>query len=112
LADSSVQGYLLAVRTVRIEWDYGSIPVLLTSLPTSIVRPSLVVKGYFDRWPGPELLFRGMKGFAQRYRVAGYGKQLVEEPTVREKQQDLIDTLQVLRSQLQKPLRELAQETA
>jgi hypothetical protein len=46
------------------------------------------------------------------HRVAGYGKQLIENPTVREKQQELEEKLQVFRHQLKEPLNLLAKETA
>lgn len=112
LEDSKEKGYLVAVRTVRIEWDYGKRTVLLTSLPMETVSSSYVVKGYFDRWPQQELSFRKMKEFASLHRVAGYGKQLIDNPTVREKQQKLEKKLQALRQKLKKPLKKLAQETA
>jgi len=109
LEDSKEKGYLVVVRTIRIEWDYGKRTVLLTSLPMDTVGASLVVKGYFSRWP--QLSFRNMKGFSSIHRVAGYGKQLIENPTVREKQQELEQKLKVLRNQLEEPLNALAQET-
>ncbi|OAD22905.1 hypothetical protein THIOM_001274, partial [Candidatus Thiomargarita nelsonii] len=111
LEDSKEKGYLVVVRTVRIEWDYGKRTVLLTSLPMETVGPSLVVKGYFSRWPQQELSFRNLKGFASLHRVAGYGKQLIENPTVREKQQQLEEKLKVLRHQLKEPLNALTKET-
>lgn len=111
LEDSFETGYLITVRTIRVEWDNGKRTVLLTSLLAKMVGPSLVVKGYFERWPQQELVFRGMKGFSSLHRVAGYGSPLVEEPKVREKQQELEEKLQFLKVQLQKPLEELAQET-
>jgi transposase len=112
LEDSKEKGYVLVARAVRVDWDYGKRTVLLTSLPASVVGPSLVVKGYFDRWPQQELMFRKMKGFASLHRVAGYGKQLVEDPTVQAKQQELQEKVQTLRDKLKAPLREIAQETA
>jgi hypothetical protein len=111
LEDSKEKGYLVTVRTVRIEWDYGKRTVLLTSLPMKTIGSSVVVKGYFSRWPQQELSFRNMKGFASLHRVAGYGKQLIENPVVREKQQELEQKLQVLRHQLKEPLNALALET-
>ena len=53
-----------------------------------------------------------MKGFASIHRVAGYGKQLVGNPTVREKQQELEQKLKVVRHQLKEPLNALALKTA
>lgn len=111
LEDSKEKGYVIVVRAIRVEWDYGKRTILLTSLPANTVGPSLVVKGYFERWPQQELVFRGMKGFASLHRVAGYGKQLVEDATVRVKQQDLQEKAQTLRDMLKGPLKEIAQET-
>jgi len=111
LEDSKEKGYVIVVRAIRVEWDYGKRTILLTSLPANTVGPSLVVKGYFERWPQQELVFRGMKGFASLHRVAGYGKQLVEDVTVRVKQQDLQEKAQTLREMLKGPLKEIAQET-
>lgn len=74
LEDSREKGYLVVVRAVRIDWDYGKRTVLITSLPKETVGASLVVKAYFNRWPHEELQFRSMKSFACLNRVAGYGK--------------------------------------
>src|SRR3970040_817646 len=51
LEDSREKGYLVVVRAVRIDWDYGKRTVLITSLPKEMVGASLVVKAYFDPWP-------------------------------------------------------------
>lgn len=112
LEDSKEKGYLVVVRTVRIEWDHGKRTVLLTSLPEETVGPSMVVKGYFERWPQQELTFQKMKGFASIHRVAGYGKQLVEEPDVRDKQQKLEQKIKAQRLWLKEPLEKMATETA
>jgi len=111
LEDSKEKGYLLLVRAIRIEWDYGKRTVLLTSLPVSTVGASLVVKAYFDRWPQQELTFRSMKKFASLHRVAGYGKMSVEDPIVKAKQEELKEKIQVLRDKLKSPLAEIAQKT-
>jgi transposase len=111
LEDSKEKGYMLVVRAVRVEWDYGKRTILLTSLPANAVGSSLVVKGYFERWPQQELMFRSMKGFASLHRVAGYGKQLVEDPAVRAKQQELQEKIHALRCMLKGSLAEIAQET-
>jgi len=112
LEDSKQKDYLLVVRAIRIQWDYGKQTVLLTSLPAATVGASLVVKAYFDRWPQQELGFRGMKGFASLHRVAGYGKQRVEDRSAREKQQQLQERIQALRRTLKAPLQEIAVHTA
>ncbi|PYT64565.1 MAG: hypothetical protein DMG42_34535, partial [Acidobacteria bacterium] len=79
LEDSREKGYLVEVRAVRIDWDYGKRTVLITSLPKEVVGASLVVKAYFDRWPSEELQFKRMKSFACLNRVAGYGKKKLPE---------------------------------
>lgn len=111
LEDSFDTGYLVVVRAIRIEWDHGKRTILLTSLSTKTVGPSLVAKGYFDRWPQQELVFRGMKGFASFHRVAGYGKQKLEDTKVRETQKELEEKLQVLHEILEEPLMEITQKT-
>lgn len=111
LEDSKEKGYLVVVRAIRIEWDHGKRTILLTSLSTKTVGPSLVAKGYFDRWPQQELVFRGMKGFASFHRVAGYGKQKLEDTKVRETQKELEKKLQVLHEILEEPLMEITQKT-
>ncbi len=112
LEDSKEKGYWVVVRSLRIEWDHGKRTVLLTSLPGSTVGASLAVKAYFERWPQQELTFRSMKAFACLHRVAGYGKQRMEDPTVEVKQQALKEEIRVLRRTLKDPLAELAQHTA
>ncbi|MCP4263871.1 MAG: hypothetical protein GY774_41145 [Planctomycetes bacterium] len=112
LKDSKEKDYLIIVRAVRIEWDNGKNTILLTSLPSDTIGTSLVVKAYFDRWPLEELTFRSMKGFASLHRVAGYGKQLVDDTSVREKQQKLKENIKELRQVLKEPLAEISQETA
>ena len=110
--DSKEKGYLVMTRVVRVEWDSGKSTVLLTNLPAKTIRPSWVVKGYFDRWPQQELVFRGMNNFASLRRVAGYGKQRLEDPEVRAEQQDLQEKIKRLRDTLKDPLAEMAQKTA
>src|SRR6266480_4350375 len=61
LEDSREKGYLVEVRAVRIDWDYGKRTVLITSVPKEAVGASLVVKAYFDRWPSEELQFKSLK---------------------------------------------------
>ncbi|KAF5429985.1 hypothetical protein C5S39_08255 [Candidatus Methanophagaceae archaeon] len=112
LKDSKEKNYLIIVRAVRIEWDNGRNTILLTSLPSDTIGTSLVVKAYFDRWPLEELTFRSMKGFVSLHRVAGYGKQLVEDSNVREKQEKLKAGIRELKQALKKPLAEISQETA
>ncbi len=112
LKDSKEKNYLIIVRAVRIEWGNGKNTVLLTSLPSDTTGASLVVKAYFDRWPPEELSFRSIKGFASLHRVAGYGKQLADDPNVREKQEELKASIKELKQVLKKPLAEISRETA
>ena len=112
LKDSKEKNYLIIVRAVRIEWDNGKNTILLTSLPSDTIGTSLVVKAYFDRWPLEELTFRSMKSFVSLHRVAGYGKQLVDDPKVQEKQGKLKVSIKELKQILKKPLSEISRETA
>jgi transposase len=111
LEDSKEKGYLIVVRAVRIEWDYGKKTVLLTSLPFNVIGSSLVVKGYFDRWPKQELTFRSMKKFVSLHHVAGYGKQLQEDQNVIEKQKELQDKIQDIKNILKDSISEISIET-
>lgn len=108
LEDSQQKGYLVVVRAVRIDWDYGKRTVLITSLPKAAVGASLVVKAYFDRWPHEELQFRSMKSFACLNRVAGYGKKQLPDEKVRQTQQELLERITTLRQHLRVPLKAIA----
>jgi transposase len=110
LEDSQEKGYLVVVRAVRIDWDYGKRTVLITSLPRETVGASLVVKAYFDRWPNEELQFRSMKSFACLNRVAGYGKTKLPDENVRQKQKELQARITALRQSLRAPLKAIADQ--
>lgn len=110
LQDSREKGYLVVVRAVRIDWDYGKRTVLITSLPKETVGASLVVKAYFDRWPYEELQFRGMKSFACLNRVAGYGKKKLPDEKVRQTQKELRGRITALRQRLRVPLKAIADQ--
>ena len=110
LEDSREKGYLVVVRAVRIDWDYGKTTVLITSLPKETVGASLVVKTYFDRWPYEELQFRGMKSFACLNRVAGYGKKRLPDEKVRQTQKELRVRITALRQKLSVPLKAIADQ--
>jgi hypothetical protein len=110
LIDSEDKGYLIAVRAVEIEWDNGKHTVLLTSLSSEVVRASEIVKAYFDRWPNQELPFKAMKSVACLHRVAGYGKQKVENGRVVKRQKELQDRIGQLRKDLADLLENIAQE--
>lgn len=110
LEDSKEKGYLVVVRAVRIDWDYGKRTVLITSLPKEAVGASLVVKAYFERWPHEELQFRSMKSFACLNRVAGYGKKKLPDPKVRETQQELLERITALRQSLRVELKAVADQ--
>lgn len=109
LEDSTDKGYLIVVRAIKIEWDDDKITVLLTNLPIKILDASRVAKTYFDRWPLQELWFRDTKEFAALHRVAGYGKKLLDDKTVRTKQKELQEKIEALRNQLQQPLAQLSE---
>ena len=110
LQDSREKGYLVVVRAVRIDWDYGKRTVLITSLPKETVGASLVVKAYFDRWPYEELQFRSMKSFACLNRVAGYGKKKLPDEKVRQTQKELQARIAALRQSLRVPLKGIADQ--
>jgi transposase len=110
LEDSREKGYLVVVRAVQIDWDYGKRTVLMTSLPKETVGASLVVKAYFDRWPYEELQFRSMKSFACLNRVAGYGKKRLPDEKVRETQKELQGRISGLRQRLSIPLKAIADQ--
>jgi hypothetical protein len=110
LEDSREKGYVVVVRAVRIDWDYGKRTVLITSLPKETVGASLVVKAYFDRWPHEELQFRGMKSFACLNRVAGYGKKKLPDEKVRQAQEELQTRIRALRQSLHVPLKAIADQ--
>ena len=110
LEDSREKGYLVVVRAVRIDWDYGKTTVLITSLPQEAVGASLVVKAYFDRWPHEELQFRSMKAFACLTRVAGYGKKTLPDEKVRRTQKKLQERITALRQKLRIPLKAIADQ--
>ena len=109
LEDSTDKGYLIVVRAIKIEWDDGKVTVLLTNLPAKILDASRVAKTYFDRWPLQELWFRDSKGFAALHRVAGYGKKLLDDKSVRVKQKELQEKIEAIRNQLQQPLAQLSE---
>ena len=110
LEDSRDKGYLVVVRAVRIDWDYGKRTVLITSLPKETVGASLVIKAYFDRWPYEELQFRSMKSFACLNRVAGYGKKKLPDEKVRRTQKELQGRITALRQSLRVPLKAIADQ--
>ncbi len=110
LVDSQEPGYLIVTRAIKIEWDYGRVTVLITSLPEGTLGPSEVVKAYFDRWPAQELSFKVMKHVACLNRVAGYGKQRLDDTNVWRKQQKLSAEIKTLRGQLALPLEAIARE--
>lgn len=110
LIDSQDTGYLIAVRAIKVEWDNGKCTVLLTSLSSEVVGASEVVKAYFDRWPYQELQFKDMKSVACLHRVAGYGKQIVEDSKVVKRQKELQVYIARLKEELKEALEKIAQE--
>lgn len=109
LEDSQDKGYLLRTRAIKIDWDTGKKTVLLTSLPVNIVGSSEVVRSYFNRWPDQELQFRSMKGTVSLNRVAGYGKQEIEDEEVLKKQRHAACRIAELKKILKGPLEKIKQ---
>jgi transposase len=109
LIDSTDKGYLIIVRAIKLEWDDGKMTVLITNLPAKILDASRVAKTYFDRWPLQELWFQDTKEFAALHRVAGYGKKLIDDKTVRTRQIELQKKIETLRKQLEQPLAQLTE---
>jgi hypothetical protein len=108
LEDSQEKGYLVETRAVKIDWDNGKRTVLMTSLPEKAVRSSEVVQSYFKRWPCEELQFRSMKSSVSLHRVAGYGKQEIEDKEIARRQRQSLERIEALTKQLENPLREIA----
>ena len=108
LEDSKEKGYLIVVRTIKIEWDNGRVTVLITSLPRNIVDASEIVLSYFRRWPAQELIYRHGKASVCLSRVAGYGRKKVTNSRQREKQQRLAKKIRKLKEQLKVPLDEIS----
>lgn len=108
LEDSQEKGYLVETRAVKIDWDNGKRTVLMTSLPEKAVRSSEVVQSYFKRWPCEELQFRSMKSSVSLHRVAGYGKQEIEDKEIARRQQQSLERIEALTKQLKNPLGEIA----
>jgi transposase len=100
LQDSQEKGYLFLTRAIKIEWDRGKNTYLATSLPKDIIGASMVVKAYFDRWPAEELPFKIKKHVACLNRVAGYGKQMLPDRSVRERQKDVASQIRALKKEL------------
>lgn len=109
LQDSSDNGYLFVTRAIKIEWDRGKETYLITSLPREALGASQVVKAYFDRWPDEELPFKIGKSVGCLHRIAGYGKQLLPDIRVRERQAELTAQIEKLRASLQEPREAIAE---
>ncbi len=107
LEDSQERGYLIRTRAIKIDWDNGKMTVLLTSLPVETAGLSEVVRSYFDRWPAQELQFKSMKSTVSLHRVAGYGKQKVEDEKVAQRQGHAAKMINRLTDTLKKPLEEI-----
>ena len=107
LEDSQQKGYLIRTRAVKIDWDNGKITVLMTSLPESIVDSSEVVRSYFNRWPAEELQFRSMKAVVSLNKVAGYGKQEIEDEQVVNRQTRLARRITELKMDLGEPIAQI-----
>ena len=108
LEDSQEKGYLIRSRAIKINWDHGKETVLMTSLPLDTIDASEVVRSYFNRWPAQELQFKEMKSSLAFHRIAGYGKQKMEDKNVVAKQKDLSKRLKELRKILEEPFKEIS----
>jgi hypothetical protein len=84
--------------------------VLITSLDKDIIGSSEVVRSYFERWPCQELGFKGMKRVGCLNRIAGYGKQLIEDQNARNKQEKLASAIKKLKTELRIPMEAIAEE--
>ncbi len=82
LEDSRDKGYIFETRAMHVHWDKKRTSVLITSVPATLFSTDTVVTSYFDRWPAQELSFKDMKNGLNSHRVVGYGKTLVDNPTV------------------------------
>jgi len=81
--------------------------VLLTSFPAEVVECSEVVRCYFERWPAEELQFRSMKAAVSLNKVAGYGKQKVEDEGVQKRQEHAAKMIKQLKYDLREQLDEI-----
>jgi len=107
LEDSKEKGFLITTRAIKIDWDNGKSTVLLTSFPAEVVECSEVVRCYFERWPAEELQFRSMKAAVSLNKVAGYGKQKVEDEGVQKRQEHAAKMIKQLKDDLREQLDEI-----
>ena len=92
--------YLVLVRAIKIDWDYGKTTVLITSLSKDVISAGSVVKSYFERWPFQELDFRTMKAGVSINRVAGYGMQKSENLKTVQAQEELKEKIKKSKKEL------------
>ncbi|MCP4403288.1 MAG: hypothetical protein GY801_39020, partial [bacterium] len=107
LEDSKEKGYLFETRAVQVHWDTTRTSVLITNVPTTLFSTDSVVKSYFDRWPAQELSFKDMKNGLNIHRVVGYGKKLVDNPTVLADIERLQAHIHKLEQELHAPLKDI-----
>ncbi len=107
LEDSRDKGYIFETRAVQVHWDNKRTSVLITSVPATLFSTDTVVKSYFDRWPAQEWSFKDMKNGLNIHRVVGYGKKLVDNPTVLANIERLQGHIRRLEQELQGPLKEI-----
>jgi len=107
LEDSQEKGYLIRTRAIKIDWDNGKVTVLITSLPVEIVDSSEVVRSYFNRWPAEESQFKSMKATVSLNKVAGYGKQKIEDEQVVKRQEHAALRINELKKILDQPLEQI-----
>jgi hypothetical protein len=80
---------------------------LITSLPVEIVDSSEVVRSYFNRWPAEESQFKSMKATVSLNKVAGYGKQKIEDEQVVKRQEHAALRINELKKILEQPLEQI-----
>jgi transposase len=108
LIDSTEPGYLYESRAVRIQWDNGKESCLVTSIPTTLVDASEVVKAYFDRWPYGEKQFAMMKAAVCFFQIVGYGKKCLDDESMLKQIKQLETNLRQLQDELENPLSQIA----
>jgi len=108
LEDSKEDGYLIRTGAIKVDWDNGKMTVLLTSLPIETIGVSEIVQSYFNRWPAEELQFRFMKSVVSLHRVAGYGKQEIQDESIVERQFHAAKMINKYKGMLEEPLEEIS----
>lgn len=107
LEDSLEKGYIHECRSVSVDWDNGKRTVLITNIPRELLDASELTKKYFDRWPQQEKQFRDAKSGVNIHRIVGYGMKIENYERMNEKHAKLCEMISLLKTKLEKPLREI-----